>query len=287
VIKYPATRLVAAAVLVVGLAIAPLLDKDDLIDAPLSPPRPAQAAQFEIRWWHDELTLSGHTSSANHEHELLQAAENAYPDRRVVTRFNPLGTVPVYWEDVTTQIIDLLAEAESAQATLLESNLTIKSVIRDESDWQTRLDDLKHLLPAQVRVVSDALVVDADISAADVCGRSFATFETGQINFEESSVKFRSSAYPRLDRVIALAHLCRDSRIHISGHTDSSGNEDWNKSLSVQRANAVGDYIVQGGIDHSRLQISGVGSSEPIADDNTRYGRSLNRRIEINLSGDE
>ena len=286
-IKYPATKLAAAVLVVGGLAIAPLLDKDDLLDTPITPPRPAQAAQFEIRWWHDELTLSGHTRSANHEYELLQAAENAYPDRKVVTRFTPLGVVPAYWEDVTTQIIDLLAEAESAQATLLESDLTIKSVIRDESGWQSRLDNLNQLLPAQVRVISDALIVNADISAADVCERSFAAFESGQINFEESSVKFRSSAYPRLDRVIALARLCRDSQIHIAGHTDSSGNEDWNKSLSLQRATAVGDYNIRGGIYHSRLQMSGVGSSEPIADDNTRYGRSLNRRIEINLSGDE
>jgi outer membrane protein OmpA-like peptidoglycan-associated protein len=46
----------------------------------------------------------------------------------------------------------------------------------------------------------------------------------------------------------------------------------------------VGDYIVDGGVERARLLVAGAGSSAPIADDSTRYGRSLNRRIEIKLS---
>ena len=55
--------------------------------------------------------------------------------------------------------------------------------------------------------------------------------------------------------------------------------------LETGATNAVVDYIATGGIDAARLQISGMGSAEPIADDGTRYGRSLNRRIEIAVSG--
>jgi OOP family OmpA-OmpF porin len=49
------------------------------------------------------------------------------------------------------------------------------------------------------------------------------------------------------------------------------------------RANAVGDYLEEKGIDRGRLAISGAGSAVPIADNATRYGRSQNRRIEIAL----
>ena len=70
----------------------------------------------------------------------------------------------------------------------------------------------------------------------------------------------------------------------MTGHTDASGSEGWNQHLSMQRAQAVGDYLVSGGVDRARLLLAGVGSSSPIADDSTRYGRSLNRRIDIELS---
>jgi OOP family OmpA-OmpF porin len=70
----------------------------------------------------------------------------------------------------------------------------------------------------------------------------------------------------------------------VTGHTDASGDETWNQRLSLKRANAVADYVATGGVARSRLTVAGVGSSMPIADDNTRYGRSLNRRIEIALS---
>ena len=158
-------------------------------------------------------------------------------------------------------------------------------MIASDLSWQSRLDALRKALPANISISVDTVLVDPAISVAAVCERAFESFDTGPINFEESSTEFRSSAYPRLDRLIALANACEASRISITGHTDASGNEAWNRQLSVKRANAVGDYIATGGISATRLKISGMGSAEPIADDSTRYGRSLNRRIEIALSG--
>jgi OOP family OmpA-OmpF porin len=117
-----------------------------------------------------------------------------------------------------------------------------------------------------------------------MCERAFSLLHPGPIKFEESSADFRSSAYPSLDRIIALANACGDSRISITGHTDASGSDAWNKILSLKRANAVGDYIVKGGVHRNRLRISGVGSGVPMADESTRFGRSLNRRIEIDLA---
>jgi outer membrane protein OmpA-like peptidoglycan-associated protein len=93
----------------------------------------------------------------------------------------------------------------------------------------------------------------------------------------------RRSAYPVLDRVIALADACRGSTLTITGHTDSTGNESWNQQLSLARAQAVATYLDSRGIAGDRLISVGAGSSLPIATNATRYGRGINRRIDIHF----
>ncbi len=284
--KSPATRIVATVVLVGGLAVAPLLNKNESSGLSVEgiSPLPVQSPHFQFRWQSGALSLSGHTTSFGHELGLLQVANSSYPEGSVRTDFQALGIVPPHWEDTTIQVLYLLAQSVSAQAELSGNAVSIRAVTNDELGWNSRLAAVKEALPPRVSINADALFVDPAINLAEVCKREFTSFEVGPINFEESSADFRSSALPRLDRVIALANACSYSTISITGHTDSSGSASGNQRLSLKRANAVGDYVVAGGVDRTRLRVSGAGSSKPIADDSTRYGRSLNRRIEITLS---
>ena len=71
--------------------------------------------------------------------------------------------------------------------------------------------------------------------------------------------------------------------IVITGHTDNFGTEAYNLNLSHNRAKSVVDYLVESGTDQQRIVFSGIGSSEPIADNNTPQGRRLNRRVEFEL----
>lgn len=121
----------------------------------------------------------------------------------------------------------------------------------------------------------------ADADVLSLCGRAFAAFRHGPINFEESTTRLRSSAYPVLDRIIALADACRDSVIVITGHSDASGDEAANRTLSLDRARAVAEHLIAHGVSGERIEVAGAGSSVPVADNATRYGRSLNRRIEV------
>ena len=280
-IKIPATRIGVAALLVSSLSIAPLLDNGDALAPPENAPISAQAPQFRIQVQRGELLLAGHTSSLRHEQAILEVAESSFPDRRVVTQFEALGIVPDTWSESTVLILRLLQDTSSAEAIVSANEIRIRSLITDEPAWQDRFDLFRAAVPPHMVIDSETILVDPSISVSTICERAFESFELGPINFESSGVEFRSSAYPRLDRLIALANACQDSQIQITGHTDGSGDESWNKDLSLRRASAVGDYLVKGGIDPERLQVSGVGPDEPVADDSTRYGRSLNRRIEI------
>lgn len=285
-IKHPATRLVAALLIIGGLAIAPLLNNDDRDEeAQISAPS-VSSPRFEVIWRNNELRLNGHTHSQTHAENLRSAAASAYPNAVVDDELETLGALPSHWADTTLQVVYLLADTVSSDTILAENELTIRSVTVNESGWKGALGAFRKALPADVTLKSESLTIDQSINTAAVCSRAFRSFSHGPIKFAESSSEFLSSALPRLDRVVALASACVDSRLAITGHTDASGDETWNQQLSLARANAVADYIAAGGIDRARFDVAGVGSASPIADDSSRYGRSLNRRIEIALSND-
>jgi outer membrane protein OmpA-like peptidoglycan-associated protein len=72
-------------------------------------------------------------------------------------------------------------------------------------------------------------------------------------------------------------------KIEVSGHTDKTGSEPVNFKLSESRAKAVVMYLIQKGIDRSRLEYRGYGSLQAIADNATATGRKKNRRVEFKI----
>ena len=101
-------------------------------------------------------------------------------------------------------------------------------------------------------------------------------FDTGK-----ATIKFQSAEV--LNQIINVLKKFPKSRFRIEGYTDSTGNKQKNITLSQNRADAVKIYLIQGGIDQSRLESKGYGPENPIASNKTRKGRELNRRVEINL----
>lgn len=72
-------------------------------------------------------------------------------------------------------------------------------------------------------------------------------------------------------------------KVEISGHTDNTGDPEYNKLLSQRRADAVKNYLVENGIDEFRITTAGYGMDKPVADNKTRAGRRLNRRTEFKI----
>jgi outer membrane protein OmpA-like peptidoglycan-associated protein len=71
--------------------------------------------------------------------------------------------------------------------------------------------------------------------------------------------------------------------VRVIGHTDSTGSDAINNPLSVNRANAVRDYLVTRGVPAARITTEGRGSYEPVADNSSEAGRARNRRVELFL----
>ena len=101
------------------------------------------------------------------------------------------------------------------------------------------------------------------------------------IHFASGSSKLSSDSKKILDKVVRTLKENPEIEVEIRGYTDNTGSYDGNVRLSQKRAEAVKDYLVQNGIDASRVQAKGYGPENPIADNNTREGRAKNRRIEF------
>ncbi|MBT8220727.1 MAG: PD40 domain-containing protein [Bacteroidia bacterium] len=99
--------------------------------------------------------------------------------------------------------------------------------------------------------------------------------------FETASAELLEESSTELDRLFQMMQEAPDTRIQISGHTDDVGNDEDNLLLSENRAKAVYTYLVNKGIDKKRMQSKGFGETQPIADNTTDEGRSLNRRTEF------
>ncbi len=84
-----------------------------------------------------------------------------------------------------------------------------------------------------------------------------------------------------LDNIINILKNTPDLKIRVEGHTDSIGSEKYNLDLSKKRAEAIKAYLVGKGIEKSRITSIGYGFSRPIAGNDTKEGRALNRRAEL------
>ncbi len=94
-----------------------------------------------------------------------------------------------------------------------------------------------------------------------------------------------------VESIVELSRLFRflqqnpNIEIEISGHTDSTGSYSYNKTLSEKRALSVFNYLIEQGIDKSRLSYAGYADSQPIATNETEEGRAQNRRTEFKITG--
>lgn len=105
-------------------------------------------------------------------------------------------------------------------------------------------------------------------------------FRLDGVTFESASAEILPESFPRLDSVVEYMTYKKSARIEVSGHTDNVGSAKKNKALSEERAQACRDYLVQKGIDGSRIEAVGRGDEQPIASNDTEEGRRENRRIE-------
>ncbi|WP_237056842.1 OmpA family protein [Microbulbifer sediminum] len=105
----------------------------------------------------------------------------------------------------------------------------------------------------------------------------------GNITFATDRAEIRRDFYDTLDSVVLVLKEFDKTAIRVSGHTDSTGSDVYNQTLSERRANSVASFFTNAGIASGRVQAVGYGERYPIAANDTASGKQANRRVELEL----
>ncbi len=198
----------------------------------------------------------------------------------------PLGTgtaMPGTQAYSTSMLDELLGVMRDARVETGASRIDLRGVASSGDEWNRLLAQFRASVADGVELSVDVFVVDTSLSLLDMCARMFFRITEERVSFRQSGTALRTSSKPVLDRLVDFARDCAPSTIAITGHSDASGNETNNKTLSRARAQVVADYLVAHGVAADALAVAGAGSEFPIADNATPQGREQNRRIEFKL----
>jgi len=103
------------------------------------------------------------------------------------------------------------------------------------------------------------------------------------VTFDTDSTVIKPAFRDTLDRVAQSLTQYPNSLIDVYGHTDSTGSDAYNMTLSQNRAQAVADYLSSRGVAPARIRAQGFGKTRPVASNGTEEGRAANRRVEIKI----
>ena len=136
--------------------------------------------------------------------------------------------------------------------------------------------ELEAIEGAQVESVTDI----NNLQAIKVTFDSGILFATGKSQLSEASKQ-------SLNKFASSLQSNPETDVTIYGHTDNTGSRAINEKLSNERAESVAKYLIEKGINGTRLTTEGKAYDEPVADNSTAEGRALNRRVEIYITANE
>ncbi len=115
-------------------------------------------------------------------------------------------------------------------------------------------------------------------------GNLLAVTFKGDVTFDTNSAVVRPGLYSEINRVAGILNQYPSTFVRVEGHTDSRGSDEYNRELSIRRANAVKNLLLQRGVADSRIEVVGFGETMPVATNDTEAGRQKNRRVEIKIA---
>jgi OmpA-OmpF porin, OOP family len=131
----------------------------------------------------------------------------------------------------------------------------------------------------EVHIGTGTMTRNFELSPLDVG----AVFTLNNVLFTRGTIELLESSFQELDQIVEVLKTNPSVKIELAGHTDNQGSARLNMRLSQERVETVKNYLVQKGIDSSRITGKGYGGSRPIASNNSEETRRLNRRVEFTV----
>lgn len=167
-----------------------------------------------------------------------------------------------------------------------ERYLTIGNFAPFNHSAVTSTDHVNAVLQGAYYYIDDVCVTAAVPSTQVIAEQDLPMPKAGEVKtlngifFATGKSDILPQSYNALQQLLELLRQHPGICIELRGHTDNQGTADFNMKLSLARAEAVANYLIERGIDARRLSTQGFGKTMPIADNDTPEGRSKNRRVE-------
>lgn len=193
------------------------------------------------------------------------------------------GYVTAIWFWDASQGIPYYAQEDYNVIIVNEQGLANEFKIKSRSyyrKFRARGDEAKVALAEKIKedLVKDNPQLDVRVTDHGVA------IALPDIFFATDSAKLSSDAKKVIERVGKTLRTLQNRHILVRGHTDSTGDEQYNQKLSERRAEAVADYLIdEAELNPDSVSYEGRGARDPIADNSLEEGRARNRRVEILL----
>lgn len=135
----------------------------------------------------------------------------------------------------------------------------------------------------QIRELKEATAgTGVDVTEVDN-GQAILVNLPDGVTFDVNSTAVKPQFRTTLDQIAQSLQQYPNSLVDVYGHTDSTGSDAYNQTLSENRARAVGNYLSMRGVSAARLRTLGLGETQPVDTNDTEAGRARNRRVEIKI----
>lgn len=165
------------------------------------------------------------------------------------------------------------ADAERARAEAAAAQAQAQAAAASKSADSAR--DARERLRSQLNTV----LATSESARGLIVNMSDVLFDTGKYTLKPNT-------QISLAKVSGILQSYPGLKLQVEGYTDSTGSPEFNQKLSENRAGAVRNFLVAQGVNADNIAATGYGMAKPVADNNTAQGRSLNRRVQLVVSGD-
>lgn len=132
-----------------------------------------------------------------------------------------------------------------------------------------------------IREVKPAIIDTIIATPVSVIKADSLIVLNAELLFETAKSTLRREHFATLNAIVDYLLLHPERSVKISGHTDNTGSEQHNLTLSKRRADVVAEYLVNNGVNNSRVKTFGLGSAQPLEVNTTDEKRRKNRRVEL------
>ena len=175
----------------------------------------------------------------------------------------------------------LAAKVDSVNKALNKSAAQVKS-LKESNDSLSRLNEKYKKLADSLSKKVDELFALKSLSGENTLKGN--SYRLDKIFFDYKKADLLPESKEQLNKLVDFLKKFPNIHIMVTGYTDVVGGDHFNIPLSYNRSKSVAEYLIENGIKGDRIEFEGLGSSDPVADNNTEAGRKLNRRVEFAIT---